>query len=572
MSKYIHIGETKIPTEDYAISATAILGIRNSGKTVTAKGIAEQLIEQGIPIVVFDAVGKWRYLKVEAEGGRGFKVVVVGGREPDLPLTPQAIPEIIHASISQNIPLVIDLYDAKLSKSDWRRIVQQAIRILHYENQGVRHIFLEEAAEYIPQRVLDTEVYAEVEKLARMGGNASVGITIINQRAQELNKAVLDLCSNLVVGCQIGRHAINSIADSMEKLSPETFKEISLSLPKLKAGEAWVWTSGKPDEAHRENIPMCRSLHPDRRTPGLNELKRVCADTSSFVEAMRLQIPKVVEQAKANDPAELRREIARLQKELGKPVEKVHTEIKEVPALTDAERKRLTKLIESFDNFTSAFDSAFTEMQALSQWKTTTTDEVLFFRKILAGKLATAKPEPKPVHQRQTFPMREQIRHQNATHTNGESPTGGLRRMLIALAQRPGLNVRQLGVRSGLSSSSGSFNTYLSKGRSMGWLAGDRNRMEITPDGIAAIGSYQPLPEGQELIQHYINDLGGGGAGRIFKALVDAYPNTLTKDELGSATGLSESSGSFNTYLSKLRTLELITGSNPLKASDEFFT
>lgn len=84
---WIHIGPEKLAVDDYATGAAAILGIRDSGKTVTAKGIAEQLLDCGVPIVVFDAVGKWKWLRVksEAPNGKAFKVVVIGGRD-GLPL------------------------------------------------------------------------------------------------------------------------------------------------------------------------------------------------------------------------------------------------------------------------------------------------------------------------------------------------------------------------------------------------------------------------------------------------------------------------------------------------------
>ncbi|HUQ52255.1 MAG TPA: hypothetical protein VM692_08525 [Gammaproteobacteria bacterium] len=62
--------------------------------------------------------------------------------------------------------------------------MQTCFRTLLYENEGMRHIFLEEAAEYCPQKVQDGETDAEVEKLVRMGGNASLAITLINQRAR----------------------------------------------------------------------------------------------------------------------------------------------------------------------------------------------------------------------------------------------------------------------------------------------------------------------------------------------------------------------------------------------------
>ena len=144
--------------------------------------------------------------------------------------------------------------------------------------------------------------------------------------------------------------------------------------------------------------------------------------------------------------------------------------------------------------------------------------------------------------------------------------------MLIALAQRPqGLNRRQLGVRAALSSRSGTFDTYLSKARTNGWIDGTGD-LRITEDGIAALGTYEPLPEGAELLEHWLGELGNSGAARILRALADVYPRGLNRGELGEAAALSDRSGTFDTYLSKLRTLELITGRGELRASEELFS
>src|SRR6185436_8398446 len=120
--KIIKIGGIEIPLVDYATGASAILGIRDSGKTVTSKGICEQLLEHDVHCVVFDAVGKWRWMKVAAEHsmGKAYKVVVAGGNAPDLPLTPQSVDEIVRASLRERVPLVIDLFHKTLSKADWR--------------------------------------------------------------------------------------------------------------------------------------------------------------------------------------------------------------------------------------------------------------------------------------------------------------------------------------------------------------------------------------------------------------------------------------------------------------------
>jgi len=157
--------------------------------------------------------------------------------------------------------------------------------------------------------------------------------------------------------------------------------------------------------------------------------------------------------------------------------------------------------------------------------------------------------------------------------SNGDSSVGnsGLRRMLIALAQRNGLTRRQLGVRAGLSSRSGTFDTYLSRARTQGWVGGSKDSIDITPEGLHALGSYDPLPEGPELLEHWLSELGSSGAARILRAVADVYPKALSRQELGEAASLSDRSGTFDTYLSRLRTLELIQGRSEIKASDEFF-
>ena len=137
--------------------------------------------------------------------------------------------------------------------------------------------------------------------------------------------------------------------------------------------------------------------------------------------------------------------------------------------------------------------------------------------------------------------------------------SGGKQRILIALAQRSDLSARQLGLRAGLSSSSGTFGTYLAALRSEGFIEGTKQSMKITQAGLDALGDYNPLPTGAELKRYWQNYIGAGsGASRMIEALSDAYPRAISKTELGEGAGISSSSGTFGTYLAKLRTLELI--------------
>jgi hypothetical protein len=161
--------------------------------------------------------------------------------------------------------------------------------------------------------------------------------------------------------------------------------------------------------------------------------------------------------------------------------------------------------------------------------------------------------------------------HCNKVAENSLAPRGGMRRMMIALAQRPSLNKRQLGIRAGLSSKSGTFGTYLGTLRANGWIDGDGDNMSLTKAGIKAVGKYDPIPSGKGLYDYWMGELGNSGAARMLATLFHAYPQTLSKENVGRIAGISHTSGTFGTYLGQLRSLELIEGSTELSASKEFF-
>lgn len=293
-----------IEAVDYASQGNAILGIRDSGKTYTATYLAEQLLDEGIPIVAFDPISVFRYLK-SGKKGKGFPVVVAGGDHGDLPLTPENAVNILRAAMQENVSIIFDLYSMNLSKSDWKKIVGSCIRCLLYENKsyGLRHIFLEEASEFVPQivRPEDGVVYAEIEKLARMGGNASLGYTLINQRAEQVNKAVLELCDCLFLHRQKGRHSLTALGKWLDVADTSNSKEIINSLPSLEQGECWVWMQGSHDPK-RVNIPEKKTIHPDRKNPLVKVSSGVTADVSTFVSRMKITLEELPQPSAKDKP------------------------------------------------------------------------------------------------------------------------------------------------------------------------------------------------------------------------------------------------------------------------------
>lgn len=345
----MQIQNVHLDAVDFASQGNAILGIRDSGKSYTATYLAEQLLEADIPFVAFDPIGVWKYLRIGANGHAGYPIVVAGD-DGDLPLSAETAPNIVRAAMQENIPLVIDLYSMHLSKAAWKKIVEESVRLLLYENKthGVRHIFIEEAAEFVPQRVGPGQgmVYAEIEKLARMGRNASLGYTLINQRAEEVNKAVLELCDCLFLHRQKGRHSLTALDKWLSIADTDNVKEIIKSLPQLEQGKCWVWQAGS-QSPKLVKIPTKNTVHPDPKNP---ELARhgISADVSQFVSRMNKSLAKqkVVTVSTPKEKAaaapdyqvtELLLEVSDLKKEL----EQVKSELQKSKAESSEAVKRL---------------------------------------------------------------------------------------------------------------------------------------------------------------------------------------------------------------------------------------
>src|SRR4051812_29403263 len=57
----------------------AIVGTAGSGKTYTAKGFVERLLDAGARVAVIDPLGVWWGLRAGVLGNAGYSVVVFGG-------------------------------------------------------------------------------------------------------------------------------------------------------------------------------------------------------------------------------------------------------------------------------------------------------------------------------------------------------------------------------------------------------------------------------------------------------------------------------------------------------------
>lgn len=574
--KKINLGKISMPLSDYASQGNAILGIRDSGKSYTATAIAEQLLDAGIPIIAFDPIGIWRYLRVPG-AGKGYEVIIAGGKQGDLPLSAKGAQEIVRAAIRARVSLVIDLYDINLSKADWREIVASCIRTLLYENgeHGPRHIFIEEASEFCPQVVSGDQgrVYAEVEKLARMGGNAGLGYTLINQRAEQVNKAVLELCDCMILHRQKGRNSIIALSKWLDVATSDKGGDLIKSLPGLAQGECWVWPAGA-DVATRTNIPPKHSLHPDRRMkqevrgPGSFNV----VDVSAFVESMKVSLAAITQDAEANDPKKLRTKIAELQKQ-------VH--------ILEGEKTKLeTKLQNAKPVKGAAKDAAKALGDALAAQLLKDVQKIF---KIIAPH-CKVEMSGKPIGPflNVTLGGNSKGRSRNVTASMDFSQGGPVRdrapptskitgtpekRVLNALAwwekvQPSNLHFTkvQVGHVAGYSPKSGHFGNILGKLIAQGLIDYPQpGYVSLTTDGSRLADAVE-TPTTQAELRHMVFAGLKGPQRAVLEAVLAPHTQSggiVSKQEIAAATGYSPDSGHFGNILGKLRAFELIDYPRP---------
>lgn len=151
---------------------------------------------------------------------------------------------------------------------------------------------------------------------------------------------------------------------------------------------------------------------------------------------------------------------------------------------------------------------------------------------------------------------------------DGVALKAGARRMLAVLAAfgatgAQGLTREQLGTLASVQSTGGTFSTYLSDLRQAQYITEIDGHLWTTLAGDAAADGSVRIPRTTaDLVEAYGGKL-KGGARRMLDELVGHYPQWVTRETLGTLSGVAHTGGTFSTYLSALRRNGLIEEDGP---------
>lgn len=581
MSK-LHISDSLSLPLDAVTQKFGILGRTGSGKSYFATKLCEEMLDAKAQIVALDPVGVWYGLRIGAD----YTIPVFGGLHGDIPLEPGGGALIADLIVDKEISAVVDVSNFLMSEQ--RRFATDfATQLFHRKKtkRSALHVFFEEAQEFVPQQVRGdvAKMVGAFERLIKLGRNFGIGASLISQRPQSVNKDVLNQTECLFAFQMTGPQERKAIELWIAEKGLD--KDIVGELPKLKVGEAYVWSPQWLEIS--EKVKIAKKKTADVSSTPKPGVKQVEPKQLSQIELEDLsdKMLATIERAKAEDPRELQKQIVELKRELAKkPVEKCNTSIKrvEVPVLKDSQITRLEGAFTRFEERQPVLTAnilACCEMlekavspvrEALAKIQFANTEPRPFSTSPAVAKRAGVSEGPerdghKPLMRNRTAAAPSPI---GSTAGDNVSLGIGERRCAIAIAQHPnGVMREQLTTLTGYKRST--RNTYLQRMLAAGFVTQSGERFVITDAGVDWIGSdYQPLPTGAALQSYWIDKLPQGESA-VFRVVL-ANRSGITREEIGEQTDFKRSTR--NTYIQRLAARELVFASGEtIRPSETLF-
>lgn len=557
----------KLPKEIFE-QHIAVLGKTGSGKTSTAKLFIEQAVGDGARVCVLDPIkSDWWGLTSSADGKKpGLPFHILGGPHGHVPLHESAGKAIGEVVANGALPLsIIDMADFKMGglQTFFCNFAESLIK----KNRGHVYLVLEEAHEFAPKEMAGVKgenmgVYW-AKKLATAGRSKGLRIVLLTQRTQALHNALLGSCETMIV------HRMTAPADQKPAIdwlkanaSKEVASEVAGSLSSLKTGDGWL-CSGEAQLFERIKFPR---IHTFDNTSGQAHARAV---KTSPVDADKLRsiIGAAVEEAKANDPAELKKQIADLKRQLTSKAPVVDEKATERAVATAvAERDRHWK--GELSKAERAHGSLANRLTQINQLSTLNGDATI----------AVSAPPEKSLPVTPTVFKRppEKPWVQKVTKSGEDAAAVGdfkinktQQRILDALAWYESIGEfspsnTKIGAVALIDPTGGYFSNTVGPLSSAGLVDRGSGTLSLTDTGRAAA---KPI-EAAESLEKYHKTLktrvlkmksAANKTGDVLDAIIAAGGQSITNEEIGAAISVDHTGGYFSNLIGPLVTAGMIT-------------
>jgi uncharacterized protein len=540
----------KLTLPDNAVTQTfGLFGRKGSGKTYAAGVLAESFLLAGVQTVILDPVGNWYGLRLSKTGKTPseFKIPILGGEHGDVPLAATAGALIAQTIVNTGTSAVLDV--SHFRKADRKRFMADfAEELFHRKktNRSPMHLIIEEAQLFAPQAKEKGEerMLGAIEDLVRLGRNYGIGATMISQRPQSVNTEVRNQCEPLIVFQLVAKHERDAVAGWMQHMGVNSDLE---GLSKLKTGECFFWSPAWLDKFVRthfkEKVSFDASSTPTTGSVQSGPKKLQSLDLGKLQEAMAATI----QEAKANDPVELKKRIAQLEREAkskGQITVVDQSAIDKAVAVRDRHwQSEIGKLLKDRNE-------KVTRLQKIEQLAHLNGAATVAITEPALQHVSYAS-EPKPI---------VKLSAPRSTPSDNASLGGGALRMIQVLADRAPAKFTeaQWATLAKLKRTGGTWSTYKSRLLTNGYVEKHGDLWSATEAGIAEFGDAGRAPQSADEIREQWKSRLGTGPARMIDALVNAN-GALDRSDLAEVCELTAGAGTFSTYLSRLRSNGLVT-------------
>lgn len=550
----------------------AVLGKTRSGKSSVMRGLVEGVLERGEPVCIVDPKGDWWGIKLSKDGKRpGYAVVIFGGEHADVPINAHAGAHVAELFATGNRPCLIDLGGWMVGERTrfWIDFASTLFKL----SRGKRSLVVDEIHNFAPKgKIFDPEAGKALHwtnRLASEGLGRGLAMIFASQRPQKVHNDTLTSAETLIAMRVLHPSDRAAVSDWIKGCGDlELGAQVLASLAQMERGEGWVWSPEIGFGPQRVKFPMFKtydSFRPQTAedTQGLKGWAEV------DLEDVKAKLASVVKEAQEKDPRLLQARIRELER--ARPAAPSDAEL--AGARQEGAKQGYMDALRHFE-----FDLAKLERQALAL------HEGILARRMdtvleTEQQLSTVLRDQAQATRELTIHIGKVARDRSfvgsgavtAKISAGEGSMSKAERLVLtALAQYPaGRAKNQVALLAGYAVNGGGFNNAVSSLRTKGWITRDVV-MRATPEGLQALGAFEPLPHGAALLEHWMKQLSKAER-KCLEALAGAWPKKLSSAQVANLAGYQLGTGGFNNALSRLRTLELISGRAELKASDDFF-
>lgn len=569
---------TKLVIPEAALSMHVIaLGKTRSGKSSKLRVLAEHILleHEPEPLIILDPKGDWWGLKSSADGKRqGFPLVIFGGEHADVPINEHSGAHVAELVATGNRSCLIDL-GGWMVGARTRFFIDFASNLFKLA-RGKRFLMIDECHNFAPKgKILSPEAGICLHWANRLASEgAGKGITIIaaSQRPQKVHNDFLTSCETLIACKVLHKSDRDAIKDWIDGCAdPELGKQVVAELAQMKKPEAWVWSPEIDFGPKRISWPMFKTYDSFKPQPPDGGKLKGWAEVD--LEEVKSKLASVVKEAQANDPKELKKEVAELRKQLAaKPGHAA-------PPGPTKEQLQAAQQRGEARGYERAWKEAIAERRNLQRVL-----EVSLRKEFEALKASDdARPPPAPelvelvkphAVERTQFPLRKPTLTEETRALNrigAPAMTGAEKKVLVVLGQHPeGCTSSKLALLTGYRYGGG-FRNILSALRTKGLIEGENTGTMMITEAGQALGPFEELPTGEDLRRYWLGHRSLSGTAKEALAYLLENPDGVTGEELARATG-HPYGGGYRNVLSQLRTAGVMVGKSnteTLRASEE---